>query len=40
MVGAMGLWVGGMAFAIAYGRAVTSETIGVRYYECCSLASS
>lgn len=33
MVCATGLWVGGMAFAIAYGRAVTPTTIGVRYYD-------
>ena len=33
MVCATGLWVVGMAFAIAYGRAVTPTTIGVRYYD-------
>jgi hypothetical protein len=29
----LGWWVAGMAFAIAYGRVVTSENIGVRYYD-------
>jgi hypothetical protein len=33
MVAALGLWVAGMAFAIAYGRVVNSENIGVRYYD-------
>ena len=32
-IGAMGLWVAGMAFAIAFGRAVNSGNIGVRYYD-------
>lgn len=38
LVGAMGLWVLTMAFAIAYGRALTSENIGVRYYDVLVLA--
>ncbi|HEY4247008.1 MAG TPA: hypothetical protein VGM64_09145 [Lacunisphaera sp.] len=33
LTGAMGLWVLTMAFAIAYGRALTSDNIGVRYYD-------
>ena len=33
LVGTMGLWVSTIAFAIAYGRALTSENIGVRYYD-------
>ncbi len=30
---AAGLWVGGMVFAIAFGRVVTADSIGVRYYD-------
>lgn len=33
IAGALGLWVAGIAFAIAFGRVVTSENIGVRYYD-------
>lgn len=33
VVGAIGLWVAGIAFSIAYGRALTSANIGVRYYD-------
>ena len=33
LVGVTGLWVLTMAFAIAYGRDLTSENIGVRYYD-------
>jgi hypothetical protein len=33
LVGTMGLWVSTIAFAIAYGRSLTSENIGVRYYD-------
>lgn len=32
-VGAIGLWVAGIAFSIAYGRALTAGNIGVRYYD-------
>jgi len=30
---ASGLWVGGMVFAIAFGRVVNADNIGVRYYD-------
>jgi hypothetical protein len=30
---ALGLWVAGIAFAIAYGRELTPQTIGARYYD-------
>ena len=33
LIGAMGLWVASMVFAIAYGRGVTADNIGVRYYD-------
>jgi len=33
LVVAPGLWIAGSAFAIAFGRSFTPETIGVRYYD-------
>lgn len=30
---AVGLWVAGMALAVAYGREITPQTIGARYYD-------
>ena len=37
-VAILGLWAGLMALAIAYGRAVTPETIGVRYFDVLSVS--